>query len=165
MTSEIIYRHPKGRFAVRRVTFPPGPLGSAARSYCETIWTPEDDVRGLCPPLPIRTDAESAPGAPERAMRNKKVPEDERQRIRRMYETGQSIGQIAQALGRADETVRRYLMVDGLREPKLRRAWTDEERRTARALLAQGVKRKEIARKLGRTVSAIYNEITREEQR
>lgn len=30
MTSEIIYRHPKGRFAVRRVTFPPGPLGSAA---------------------------------------------------------------------------------------------------------------------------------------
>ncbi|MCI7124935.1 MAG: helix-turn-helix domain-containing protein [Agathobaculum sp.] len=141
MTSEIIYRHPKGRFAVRRVTFPPGPLGSAARSYCETIWTPE------------------------RAMRNKKVPEDERQRIRRMYETGQSIGQIAQALGRADETVRRYLMADGLREPKLRRAWTDEERRTARALLAQGVKRKEIARKLGRTVSAIYNEITREEQR
>lgn len=131
MTSEIIYRHPKGRFAVRRVTFPPGPLGSAARSYCETIWTPED----------------------------------ERQRIRRMYETGQSIGQIAQALGRADETVRRYLMADGLREPKLRRAWTDEERRTARALLAQGVKRKEIARKLGRTVSAIYNEITREEQR
>ena len=29
----------------------------------------------------------------------------------------------------------------GLREPKLRRAWTDEERRTARALMAQGVKR------------------------
>lgn len=82
MTSEIIYRHPKGRFAVRRVTFPPGPLGSAARSYCETVWTPEDDVRGLCPPLP-----------------------------------------------------------------------------------AQGVKRKEIARRLDRTVSAIYNEITREEQR
>lgn len=27
----------------------------------------------------------------------------------------------------------------------------------ARALMAQGVKRKEIARKLGRTVSAIYN--------
>ena len=52
-----------------------------------------------------------------------------------------SNSQIAQALGRADETVRRYLMADGLREPKLRRAWTDEERRTARALMAQGVKR------------------------
>ena len=67
MTSEIIYRHPKGRFAVRRVTFPPGPLGSAARSYCETVWTPEDDVRGLCPPLPIRTGAESAPSDAESA--------------------------------------------------------------------------------------------------
>lgn len=159
MTGEIIYCHPKGRFVVRRYTFPPGIFGEKPYSYCETEMTPEQDGRGLCCDLPGYTAQELYQPRREDVKIRKMTGADEK-RICDMFRAGRKPKEIAEMTGFRTDRILKLLTERGLREKvKKKTVYTDEEIRLIYALYAQGWSMEQIGRKIGRTGHSVRRAI------
>lgn len=162
MRERIVYRHPKGRFEVIERSGK-DIFGNLYRIR-EARLTPEKDERGLLTnaalPVPVLRDRPAEPQRDKpkttRGGWRKKLTDEEKTWIRRLFENGMSMKQIARKISRSDTVVRDYLTDEAkLRTPRGRRAWTDEEREEARRLYASGMTLHQVGEVMGRTFSAV----------
>ena len=161
MRERIVYRHPKGRFEVieRSGTDIFGNLYHIR----EAQLTPEKDERGLLTnpamPAPVLWDRPEPQQDKPKTLRGgvrKKLTDEEKTWIRRLFADGMTMKQIAKEIGRTDSVVRSYLTDEAkLRTPRGWRAWTDEEREEARWLYASGMTLHQVGKVMGRTFSAV----------
>lgn len=160
MQTTVVYRHPKGRFEVRE-TVGKSALGGTYRIR-EAFLTPQKDARGTFsrkerPPV-IAAEPESRKGKPKdmRGGARKKLTDEEKTWIRRLFADGMTMRQIAKEIGRTDTVVRSYLTDEAqLRKPRQQRAWTDEDREKARQLYASGMTLHQVGQAMGRTFSSV----------
>ena len=151
MREKIVYRHPKGRFEVieRSGT---DIFGNLYRIR-EAQLTPEKDARGRL------TDADrkapelhlDMPEEPPQKRIRKTINQKEGQRICTLWRQGFSTRQIAESCGRAESTINIYLTKKGLREPKDKHPWTEEESELALELWNAGWTLQKIADEMGRS--------------
>lgn len=161
MGERIVYRHPKGRFEV--VERSGKDIFGNLYRIREARLTPEKDERGLMtnPALPApvlmgRQEPEKDKPKTTRGGWRKKLTDEEKTWIRRLFSNGMSMKQIARKISRSDTVVRDYLTDEAkLRTPRGRRAWTDEEREEARRLYASGMTLHQVGKVMGRTFSAV----------
>ena len=161
MRERIVYRHPKGRFEVVE-TIGTNMMGNTYR-FREAVLTPEKDERGLLTnaamPAPVLWDRPEPQQDKLKTMRGgvrKKLTDEEKTWIRRLFADGMNMKQIAKEIGRTDSVVRSYLTDEAkLRKPRPRRAWTDEDREEARRLYASGMTLHQVGEAMGRTFSAV----------
>jgi transposase-like protein len=76
--------------------------------------------------------------------------------MRRMYEDGHMLKDIARELGRNESSVRQYLIDAGLHAPKRRQAMTDKDRRAIVEMYSQGASIAAIREKTGYAYNTIY---------
>lgn len=146
MSERIVYRHPKGRFEVHE-TVGHSALGGTYRIR-EAFLTPEKDERGRL------TNADKLAEPPTVRTFNR-MSQKEQQKICTMWRQGFSIAQIAQAIGRAENTVNVYLLRKGLRERNDRNLMTEEEINTAADLWRRGYTLRAIGEALGRSKNTV----------
>ena len=154
MGERIVYRHPTGRFeVVERIG--QSPLGG---TYCirEAFLTPEKDERGRLTAADMLAAAPVAlPPEPPTVRTVNRMSQKEQQKICTMWRQGFSIAQIAQAIGRAENTVNVYLVRKGLRERNERNLMTEEEINTAADLWRRGYTLRAIGEALGRSKNTV----------
>lgn len=156
-TKRVVYRHPLGRYEVVETTGV-NQMGNTYR-FREAFLTPGRDARGRL------IDADKI--APHRQLPDeirlrtdvKRISEKERACIRDLWQQGWTIRQIANKLLRSDNTINDFLKRNGMRSPKDRRFWTEEEHRTLVRMYLQGESHEAIGQALGRTRKAVSHEI------
>ena len=141
MREKIVYRHPKGRFEV--VERSGKDIFGNLYRIREARLTPEKDERGLLTnaalPVPVLRDRPAEPQRDKpkttRGGWRKKLTDEEKTWIRRLFENGMSMKQIAREISRSDTVVRDYLTDEAkLRTPRGWRAWTDDKSRSLCAI-------------------------------
>lgn len=150
MRERIVYRHPKGRFEV--IERSGTDIFGNPYHIREARLTPEKDERGLLTDadrLAPELHLEMPEDSPQNRTR-KTISQKEGQRICTMWRQGFSVRQIAEVCGRAESTINGYLVKKGLREPKDKRAWTEEETELALELWNAGWTLQKIADEMGR---------------
>lgn len=149
--SEVIYRHPKGRFEVRETTH-----HAFGNTYTvrEAFLTPDEDRRRLPEAMRIRqsTETEDKPEVHFVA-----VSDREAEGFAELYRDNATIDEIAHRFHRTQETVRSHLRRLGAIQTRKVGFWRIDEIREAKALIAGGYSVSEVAKKLGRTVSSVQS--------
>ena len=154
MSERIVYRHPKGRFEVHE-TVGHSALGGTYRIR-EAFLTPEKDERGrLTNADKLAEVPDALPPEPPTVRTFNRMSQKEQQKICTMWRQGFSIAQIAQAIGRAKNTVNVYLVRKGLRERNERNLMTEEEINTAADLWRRGYTLRAIGEALGRSKNTV----------
>ena len=149
--SEVIYRHPKGRFEVRETTH--HAFGNTYRVR-EAFLTPDEDRRRLPEAMRIRqsTETEDKPEVHFVA-----VSDREAEGFAELYRDSVTIEEIAHRFHRTQETVRSHLRRLGVIQARKVGFWKIEEIREAKAMVKNGYSLSEIARKFDRTESSVQS--------
>lgn len=149
--SEVIYRHPKGRFEVRETMH-----HAFGNTYTvrEAFLTPDEDRRRLPEAMRIRqsTETEDKPEVHFVA-----VSDREAEGFAELYRDNATIDEIAHRFHRTQETVRSHLRRLGVIQTRKVGFWKIAEIREAKAMIKNGYSLSEIARKLDRTESSIQS--------
>lgn len=149
--SEVIYRHPKGRFEVRETTH--HAFGNTYRVR-EAFLTPDEDRRRLPEAMRIRqsTETEDKPEVHFVA-----VSDREAEGFAELYRDSVTIEEIAHRFHRTQETVRSHLRRLVVIQARKVGFWKIEEIREAKAMVKNGYSLSEIARKFDRTESSVQS--------
>lgn len=149
--SEVIYRHPKGRFEVRETTH-----HAFGNTYTvrEAFLTPDEDRRRLPEAMRIR---QSEPEADKPKVSYVAVSDREAEGFAELYRDSATIEEIAHRFHRTQVTVRSHLRRLGVIQTRKVGFWKIEEIREAKALIAGGYSVSEVAKKLGRTESSVQS--------
>ena len=154
MRERIVYRHPKGRFEV--VERSGKDIFGNLYRIREAQLTPEKDERGRLTAADKLAEVPVAlPLEPPTVRTFNRMSQKEQQKICTMWRQGFSIAQIAQAVGRAENTVNVYLVRKGLRERNERNLMTEEEINTAADLWRRGYTLRAIGEALGRSKNTV----------
>ena len=157
----VIWRHPQGRFEVQETEH------YSAFDHCtyytrECVFTPAEDMRGLCSSVPAYVVPEAAK---QEGRRMPRVTDEERQRFVEMYQCGMTLLDISKETGRANETIAKALETVGCRVKPQRNSsvhWTREEVQKAVSMRKRGYLMKEIGAALGKSSHAVQNKLARE---
>lgn len=149
--SEVIYRHPKGRFEVRETMH-----HAFGNTYVvrEAFLTPDEDRRRLPEAMRIRQSAETE-DKPE--VHFVAVSDREAEGFAELYRDNATIDEIAHRFHRTQETVRSHLRRLGVIQTRKVGFWKIEEIKKAKALIEGGYSVSEVAKKLDRTVSSVQS--------
>ena len=144
----VVFVHPKGRFVT--VEYGPG--------LRENVYDLKMDKRGLASSVP---DAVIRITEEERSVTHSgysydQFTEEEKKKMRDMYQLGVPVTRIASRLGRWSNAVSAYLIKIGLKtkHPRIN-GFTEEEKQKITQLRAQGKTQSQIAKEIGRSASGV----------
>lgn len=140
---EVIYEHPDGRFeviAMSGVNFMGDPF-----CYHEAVYTPKRDKRGIA--------HDDSPEQQDKIWTSRTISDANRERIRAMCREGLRAAEIAKIIGCSTQSVRN--ITRDLRESKVIRRWTDEEKENAIRLYENGYTYASIGEKMGRHPASV----------
>ncbi len=157
----VIWRHPQGRFEVQETEH------YSAFDHCtyytrKCVFTPQDDLRGLCSSVPAYVVPEAAKQEGRRVPR---VTDEERRQFVEMYRCGMPLRAIAKETGRSQKTISDALEERGCRMKPQRNSsvhWTREEVQKAVSMRKRGYLMKEIGAVLGKSSHAVQNKLAKE---
>ena len=86
---------------------------------------------------------------------NLQFTDTDRAELRRLYAQGHGIFFIAVTMGRSESTIKRWSLRMGLREPAVKRPYTDEDKEIIHQGLKMGISLRNIATTLGRSYNAV----------
>lgn len=156
----VIWRHPQGRFEVQETEH------YSAFDHCtyytrKCVFTPQDDMRGLCSSVSAYVVPEAAK---QEGRRMPRVTDEERRQFVEMYRCGMPLRAIAKETGRSQKTIS-----DALEELVCRKKkqctsvhWTYEELQKAVAMRKRGYLMKEIGAALGKSSHAVQSKLAKE---
>ncbi len=147
INTKTVYRHPKGRYEVREMTY--SAFGNTYKVR-EAFHTPDDDRRRMPGELRFSDKREEKVKVPFIA-----VSDMEAESFAELYRDGVTIEEIAHRFTRRPETVRSHLRRLGVISTRKVGFWRADEIKKAKALVAEGYSKTEVAKKLNRTVSSI----------
>ncbi len=157
----VIWKHPKGRFEVQETEH--YSLFDHCTYYTrECVFTPRDDLRGLCSEVPAYDMVPEE--LKNRGRQMPRVTDEEKQQFMEMHRCGMSLRAIARETGRAQKTIADALEELGYRKKPSRESahWTYEEVQKALNLRKRGYLFKEIGAALGKSAHAVQNKLARE---
>lgn len=157
----VIWRHPQGRFELQETEH--YSLFDHCTYYTrECVFTPQDDLRGLCSEVPAYDTVPEE--LKNRGRQMPRVTDKEKQQFAEMYRCGMPLRAIARETGRAQKTIADALEELGCRKKPGRESahWTYEEVQKAINLRRRGYLFKEIGAALGKSTHAVQNKFARE---
>ena len=160
----VIWKHPKGRFEVQETEH--YSLFDHRTYYTrECVFTPQDDLRGLCSEVPAYDMVPEE--LKNRGRQMPRVTDEEKQQFAEMHRCGMPLRAIAKETGRSTKVISDALEKLGLRDKQHKKAgsWSEEELRKAVDMRKHGYLFREIGEELGKSRNAVQNKLTREELR
>ncbi len=148
-----VFEHPAGRFEVIEISGVN--LMGDPFSYHEAVFTPKRDKRGVA----HMTEEEEQQNAGFHC-ENKRMDERERERIRAMCREGMRTAVIAAETGYSTQTVRN--ITRDLRNAKVVRKWTPDEKRRVMYMWRAGIGYAAIGKELGRNPWSVADLVRRE---